>query len=276
MSKQNNLENWKNETLSFSSMKRFAESPDHFIAYKKQVFTPTDAMLAGQLVHALILEPETVADRYSIFEGKTRRGKEWDEFQAVAIHDKKTIIRKVDFDAASMTSDRILKNDFVRQMLDGKSGVEKLIEWTDERTGVKLKGFADVVGETWFSDLKSGADTDPDKFSRNAYDQKLPLQTALYFDGLRANGIPVDEMFIVRFGMTAPFPVVIYQPTEHFIQYGHAMKRRLLDKWVEWNGFPAGIEFFTGQTVQPLSVPRWAKPESGLEMPNSAMTPNND
>lgn len=266
---------WKNETLSFSSLKRFSESPDHFIAYKKQVFTPTDAMLAGQLVHALILEPETVPERYVVFEGATRRGKVWDEFKAVAEHDNKTIIRKVDFDAATITSEQILKNDFVSQMLDGKTGVEQLIEWTDERTGVKLKGFADVVGGSWFTDLKSGADTDPDKFSRNAYDQKLPLQTALYFDGLRANGIPVDEMFIVRFGLSDPFPVVIYQPTESFIQYGHAMKRRLLDKWVEWNGKPAGIEFHTGSQIQPLTIPRWAKPEPDM-IKTDHMNPNND
>tara|TARA_R110000796_G_scaffold63139_1_gene145496 strand:- start:4470 stop:5300 length:831 start_codon:yes stop_codon:yes gene_type:complete len=262
--KQNKFTDWKKETLSFSSMKKFSESPDHFISYKKQVFEPTDAMLAGQLVHALILEPETVADKYAIYEGKTRRGKEWDEFKHVAEHNKKTIIRKVDFDAANVTSERILKNDFVSQMLDGKSGVEKLIEWTDERTGVKLKGFADVVGDTWFADFKSGADTDPDKFSRNAYDQKLPLQCALYFDGLRANGIPVDEMFIIRFGMTEPFPVVIYKPTKFFIEYGHAMKRRLLDKWIEWNGFPAGIEFHTGNEIQSLKIPRWAKPEPDM------------
>jgi len=263
MSTQNFID-WKAETLSFSSMKRFAESPDHFIAYKKQVFEPTDAMLSGQLVHSLILEPETVADQYAIFDGRTRRGKVWDEFKAVAEHSGKTIIRAVDYDAAKFAADNILKNDFVSQMLDGKSGVEKLIKWTDERTGVKMKGFADVFGDTWFSDLKSGADTDPDKFGRNAYDQKLPLQTALYFDGLRANGIPVDEMFIVRFGLSAPFPVVIYQPTEHFIQYGHAMKRRLLDKWVEWDGKPAGIEFHTGKTIQSLNVPRWAKPEPDM------------
>ncbi len=275
MSKQNSLENWKNETLSFSSLKRFAESPDHFISYKRQVFTPTDAMLAGQVVHALILEPETVPEKYSIFEGATRRGKIWDEFKAVAEHDKKTIIRKVDFDAAQITADRIRKNDIVRNMLENVDQVEQLIEWTDAETGVKLKGFADMVGAPWFTDLKSGADTDPDKFSRNAYDQKLPLQTALYFDGLQANGIDVNEMFIVRFGMSDPFPVVVYQPTESFIQYGHAMKRRLLKKWVEWNGFPAGIEFHTGQTIQPLTIPRWAKPEPDM-IKTDHMNPNND
>ena len=255
--------NWKNEILSFSSLKSFSDSPDHFISYKKKAFEPTDAMIAGQLVHALILEPDTVAERYVAYDGR-RAGKVWEEFEAVAIHENKTVVKKGDFDAAQFTADNIRKNEYVQQMLDNMVAAEKSIEWTDDESGVKLRGFIDVLGKTWFTDFKSGNDTDPDKFVRNANDQKLSLQTALYFDGARANGYKVDEMFIVRFSMSPPYSVVIYQPTETFVQYGHAMKRRLLKKWNEWDGKPAGIEFHTGLKIQPLGIPRWAKPEPDM------------
>ena len=276
MQKENKFENWKDARLSFSSLKRFAESPDHFIAYKKQVFEPTDAMIVGQMIHALILEPHTVEHSFMIWDGGRRAGKAWDEFKAVANDAKKTIIRDQDFEGAKRVADAVRKHPIAGQMIDGIDQAEQLLLWDDPETGVPLKGFLDMIGESWFADLKSGADTDPDKFIRNAYDQKLPLQFALYSDALKANGYDCDEPFVIRFGTSEPFPVVIYQPTTAFMAYGHAIKKRLLEKWVEWDGFSAGIEFHTGQTIHPLSVPRWAKSEPHMEKIESVISKNHE
>ena len=40
----------KDITLSFSSLKQFAKSPEHFIRYKLEKFLPTPAMIFGSLV----------------------------------------------------------------------------------------------------------------------------------------------------------------------------------------------------------------------------------
>lgn len=50
--------------LSFSSLKQFAKSPEHFIRYKLREFKPSPAMKFGSLVHCVILEPDKVPERY--------------------------------------------------------------------------------------------------------------------------------------------------------------------------------------------------------------------
>ena len=42
----------------------------------------TPAMRMGRLIHAAVLEPDVFNQNAVVFEGKTRRGKAWDEFKA--------------------------------------------------------------------------------------------------------------------------------------------------------------------------------------------------
>ena len=58
--------------LSFSSIKNFATSPAHFIAYKNREQHETPAMRFGTAVHAAILEPREFAKDYKVLE--VRRG----------------------------------------------------------------------------------------------------------------------------------------------------------------------------------------------------------
>lgn len=55
--------------LSFSSLKQFARSPEHFVRYKLQKFIPTPAMVFGSLVDCLLFEEEKFNNRF--FLGKT-------------------------------------------------------------------------------------------------------------------------------------------------------------------------------------------------------------
>lgn len=267
MSKSNNkkpLEKWNESHVSFSSLKKFGQSPAHFIAHKKKVFEPTDTMIVGQAIHALILEPETVKKGFAVYEGKTRRGKEWDAFLET-VKTGQTIIRQKDFDNCQRVAERIRKIPVVSDLLDAMTWTERKIEWIDAETGVKIVGFVDGGGDDWFMDMKTGADTDPEKFGRNAYDQQLMLQAALYYDGLAANGIDMNEMFILRVGTTEPFESIVYQPDPNFIAYGHAMKRRLLQSFAEWDGHAHGREYHSGNVIETLSLPKWKKYEPLFE-----------
>ncbi len=71
-------------TLSYSSISAFGISPRAFIAYKVRERKETEAMLLGTVVHCLILEPDTFADRYAVgpnVNASTIEGKEaWAEF----------------------------------------------------------------------------------------------------------------------------------------------------------------------------------------------------
>jgi len=71
-------------SLSYSGISAFGISPRAFIAYKVKERKETDAMLLGTVVHCLILEPDTFADRYVVapnVNASTLEGKEaWAEF----------------------------------------------------------------------------------------------------------------------------------------------------------------------------------------------------
>ncbi len=65
--------------LSFSSIKQFIRSPQHYIQYLTQERKQTDAMLLGSVVHNLILQPEKFNDNFAVepeFNKRTNQGKE--------------------------------------------------------------------------------------------------------------------------------------------------------------------------------------------------------
>ena len=51
-------------TLSYSSLKAFSVSPRNFISYKLKEYKETPAMIMGNVVHCLVLEPDIYKDLY--------------------------------------------------------------------------------------------------------------------------------------------------------------------------------------------------------------------
>ena len=88
----------KKEHLSYSALTQFKKSPNHLLAYWEGKQTRTDAMLFGSLIHKIILEPETFDFEYVVYQGKTRRGKDWVEFSE--LNKNKTIIKQSELDNA--------------------------------------------------------------------------------------------------------------------------------------------------------------------------------
>ena len=70
---QVDLEFLKSRPLSFSSIKEFDKSPAHYVHYVNSKREPSDAMRFGSLVHAHILEPDTVESRFFAMPDVDRR-----------------------------------------------------------------------------------------------------------------------------------------------------------------------------------------------------------
>lgn len=88
-------ENYHNdrEYKSSSALKLILKDPREY--YRKYVLNEQDSMNKdslniGSYFHTRILEPHLLDKEYAIFTGKSRRGKEWEEFEASA--EGKTII----------------------------------------------------------------------------------------------------------------------------------------------------------------------------------------
>lgn len=263
---------YNNEVLSFSSLKEFEKSPNNFIAYKEKKFEQTDAMILGTLIHTLILEPEKFKKEYAIWTGGRRAGNEWKEFLADAEKKEKTVVRKQDVDLAKKIQKAVLEHPVASELIAGLTKREMHLQWTDPETGIRLRcfidGYADENGSLGFPyglDLKSAAKAEPEEYKKKSYNMAYHLQDAIYESGLSENKLPVDTFFFIAFEKSEPFNVTVFEVTPVVRAYGRAQMKRLLESYASWDGERAGYEFHTGTMVEPLTLPKWCKPEKYFE-----------
>jgi len=69
----------KRDYLSYSALKAYAKSPNHYLMYVGREFVETPAMVLGSALHCLVLEPQEWSKRYITapkFDRRTKAGKE--------------------------------------------------------------------------------------------------------------------------------------------------------------------------------------------------------
>lgn len=202
--------------LSFSAISAFSISPRAFIAYKLQERKTTKAMVLGQAVHCLLLEPDTWDSRFFIaptVDGATKKGKEvWrniyqemaietqvnpdvrdamqaeldaglklkidDIIQAVSDATGITIVPGSVFEDASARARAIFKNRACRAVLDRIHTTEKLVSF--EYEGLKFKGALDAIGDDLLADIKNMPDASISKAIGSIWSRRLHWQAHLY------------------------------------------------------------------------------------------------
>lgn len=244
--------------VNWSSLKALRRSPLHYqhgLTVKRE---PTDAMKLGRLFHTLTLEAEMAADEYIAWDGGTRRGAKWDAF--CAEHFDREILTRSAWDSGARMAAAVRRNPIAAALLEGSS-TEHTITWTDPPTGIECKGRLDLVNGR-LVDLKSSAEIAPHRFAKTAAQLGYHGQLAYYQDGCCANDLGGDEMpLIIAVESSPPHDVIIYEPSEAFIEAGRSLYQGLLERLVEcqqvgeWPGIGAG------ETV-PLSLPAWAATEA--------------
>ena len=216
--------------LSFSSIKNFATSPAHFIAYKNREQHETPAMRFGTAVHAAILEPREFAKDYKVLE--VRRG---------------TKAYKELVEAHPIAS-KILKDCMAyEQELKGSIG------------GVPFRGFADGFSPKYCVDLKTCQKGAPRDFTSDSYRQKYHIQGYIYCRLLEETlGHEIKEHWIIALEKTSPYVVTCYKLTPEILERGKQELEELLKKFKTWNGEPSGYDQLSTFGYFDLDVPAWA------------------
>ena len=100
--------------LSSSTLKMLLDGPEGIQKfYEERILklprakNSSDAFDFGSLLHAMILEPETVATDFAIYQGWVRRGKEFEDFKAA--NPGKIILAKPQFKKAEVKSDTVIQ-----------------------------------------------------------------------------------------------------------------------------------------------------------------------
>ena len=168
--------------VRWSSLKSLDVSPllYHYMETHPRVETP--AMRLGSGIHCAALEPDAFPLRYEIWDGGTRRGKEWDAF--CAMHADKVILKADEYATCLAVRDAIHANRDAAALLRGESEVS--VQWTDAATGIACKARLDHVYGGSVIDLKSTASVDKRLFEIAASKMEYAAQLAFYVRGLEA------------------------------------------------------------------------------------------
>ena len=257
------------EYISSSALKLILKDPkEYFKRYVKNEKGDAISKSAfdfGTYVHALILEPDTVGNEFAIFEGKTRRGKVYDEF--VADNGGKIIITTSQADKAKEMVAQLKVNKKANNIINLEEGsVEQTV--CVELDGVKIKVRTDynnqtaaIIGEHVIPfglivDVKTTSDP-IDKFSigktiaRYDYD----LSAALYIDVLQEQ-LGTEQTFVFCFLSKITNEVELYQASDDMIENGRRKYKAAIKILKEARR--TGI-YYSEDAIPTINLPYWAK-----------------
>lgn len=187
----------------------------------------TEAKDKGTLLHALVLEPESVESRFHRFVGekRTKEAKEeWERAEAQGL----VVVRADAWDEVEAEAGRV--RAAVAPLLDAATGTERVLLWTDPETGLGCKARADLLLPDGMADLK--------RFSRSAHPRSFVaacatygshFQAAWYMRGARILGLPCSRWRWIA--VEANGPVTVYEARPEDLL---RTERVLLDTLARW------------------------------------------
>lgn len=237
----------KRDYISFSALKAFDKSPNHYLQYIAGDAPKTDAMTFGSAFHCFVLEPEEFDSRYIVLPKMDRRTKEgkaaFESFSASG----RELISEGDFQAMLRMRDSIMSNPAAVELLEGCIYEEPVYRYFE---GTYIKGVVDAWRKGAFIlDLKTCADASPDAFARAAHLSMYHEQAALY-----QTACVESRFYWIAIENVAPYNCAVYIQSERAHEMAYKRAKAIVQRFVEWDGKPAA--YFNGCGT--LDLPRWA------------------
>lgn len=221
------------EGVSRSQLWRLHEgSPEKFKYEEEHPEEPTQALIFGQMVHKLVLEPETFDDEFAIMPEVDRRTKDgkaiWAKFASG--NGDKMLVRQADYETALAMKNALMQNDLVEKLLSGKHEVP--LFWTDELTGekckVRLDCFTPLSDKVLIVDYKSTNDAGTEPFIRSAINYGYDFQAAMYTEAVK-RVMNQDSVFVfIAQEKEPPYAVNVLAADQLLVQRGYDTFRELL------------------------------------------------
>ncbi len=246
--------------VSKSMLDRLAwpKTPAHLRAYLDEPpEEPTDAMKFGSVLHAALLQPETlaaVAVRPEGLDLRTKAGKEWAEAQ-----DGKTVVTADRMKSIQRMVDNVWKHPIAKRLLTG-SDCERSI-FAADGNGTLRKGRLDVLTKAGniLPDVKTCESAAPDDFEKSVVNYRYHVQAAYYLDLCELIGIKREKFCFICVEKSAPYCVAVHELDELVIEWGRKLYQRDLTLYRQclesgvWPGYPPEVGI--------IGVPQWARKE---------------
>lgn len=222
----------QNPAISRSELFKIRESPEKFKYCQDNPEKPTPSLVFGQLFHAMALQPETVADLFTVapnVDRRTNAGKEeFARFEAEA--QGKTVVTADMYQQATEMCEALNKNEFVNKLLKGEK--EKTFFWDDDLTGEPCKCRTDCLSEIGDNlivvELKSTENAETEAFMKSAIKYGYDFQSAMYSKGVEVNTGRKPLFVFIAIEKTAPYAINILQADELLIRRGYDLFREYI------------------------------------------------
>lgn len=207
------------DPVRFSHLKWMARSPQHYLGATVE---RTGAIQIGSAVHSLLLGgPSVVA-----YPGKVRRGKAWDAFRSA--NAGAVFLSRAELGKAEAMAESVRANRQAMSVLDGVH--EHPIDW--RYLGRACRSTLDVLGldGEYITELKTGATSDPVRFSWQSMRMHYDAQLAFYDEAVRASGLGTPRAhYVVAVESSPPYVVTTFRLTDRALERG----RRSFRLWFE-------------------------------------------
>ncbi len=233
-----------------STLKAYGKSPKH-ARYQETHPRDSTAMALGRAAHCMILQPGEFDSRFCAFDGKVRRGKQWDAFKAA--NSDLQILTASELDHVQAMAKSVKNHLAASELLVGGTA-EQTVLWDCEGTPCKAR--FDYHQAFSVIDLKTTRDASPDAFGRDAWQFGYHIQAAFYVDALRhacpglANANPGPDFKIIAVESAAPHDVVVYTLDREIIEAGRRRYLELLSAYKSCVGF----DQYPGISAEPLAL----------------------
>lgn len=270
----------KNTILSYSSLKEFKKSPEHFLEYKFGAKKTTAAMEFGTLVDKMILTPDAWEHDFAIKPDKMPFKKDLvEEFGAklgaekyednkkvfadfLTEHNGKSLVTKEEMELAKYITKKVWRNKPAAELLNCMETFQEGFVYTDKKTGLKLRGFKDAKGPGKVVDLKTTVSADPEEFFRSCIKYDYPLQAGIYVESEKVLNFEFPDYYFLCVEKTAPFGVSVLKCSPDFIALGKQQLRHTLDsfKWALDNlMFNESYDFRSVTGYHEIELPAWIR-----------------
>ena len=217
---------------------------------------PSKEMVFGSLLHTMVLEPETVADRYAIAPAVDRRTKEgksiYNDFLLTLNH--KTVVDADTFEAARLCSDAL--DSHSEFTYAPGSLVETAIEFDWFGTDCKAKpDLIDLENEIIW-DVKTSQSASPESFAKSVVDYGYHRQSVFYREAvLQQFGVLCRFVFAVV-AKTDPIECALYELDSVASDVGTVEVQQLVDEYEERKRKNDWVSTWS-RGVNSLALPRW-------------------
>lgn len=245
--------------LSRSALMEFKRSPFHYqqkylVEHEPKPATP--AMIMGNLIHTLTLEPSKFDNEFVVMPKVDRRTKDgkhiYNVFQGTLCG--RLAISEDDYQKAQAIAEAVRRHPLAESLLDGCL-VEQSIYFTHQVTGIQCKARPDAWLGQIVVDLKTTADASFRAFQSSAFKYGYFLQAGLIREALYSINIEMERFVFIAVEKEFPYAVGIYILDDEALDYGVNQFNELMTNYascLEKNNWPC-------YPLQNLTLPKYAE-----------------